>query len=131
MKKATLLRENVSMKKVCLLIVCAILVLSVFTACGKKAEGTINEEAQFLVGDWDGEPWMSEVWTFNEDGTGHNENSIFPYDLEYVYDDGVLEVYEYLGSLKSDTPVNYAVTINSDNQIVLTDEDGYEYILTK
>ena len=30
-----------------------------------------------MLGDWDGEPWISEVWTFNEDGTGHNENSIY------------------------------------------------------
>jgi hypothetical protein len=119
------------MKKVCILIVCAVLVLSMCTACGTKAEETINEEAQFLLGDWDGEPWISEVWTFNEDGTGHNENSIYSYDYEYAYVDGVLEVYEYLGSLKSDTPTNYGVTVNNDSEIVLTGDDGTEYLLTK
>ncbi len=119
------------MKRTVTLIVCLLLAIAMLTACGKKPV-ELPEEAKFLIGDWTGEAYLNEVWTFNEDGSGRNENDLWPYDFDFTYADGVLEVYSYFGSTKSDTPTTYKVTVNSDSEIVLNDEEGgFEYILTR
>ena len=122
------------MKKALALAICIILILTCFTGCGQKSKGSEKPgaDAAFLFGDWDGESWINEVWTFNEDGSGQNQNSIFSYKFNYSYNDGVLNVYEYFGSLKSDSPTIYSLKIVSDNEITLYNEDGEsEYTLTR
>ena len=125
------------MKKVFLTVVCFLLALMVFSACAgqeapKEVNKEVNEDGKFLIGEWNGEAWINEVWTFKEDGTGHNENDLWPYDFEYIYKEGTLEIYQYLGETKSDTATKYSVTKNSDSEIKLSDdENGYEYTLTK
>ncbi len=100
------------------------------TACAGNSKTTISEEAHFLVGEWTGEAWIEEVWTFKEDGSGHNENSLLPYDFDFEYADNKLDIYSYFGSMKSDEPTTYEVEIVSDNEIHLTDGES-EYVLTK
>ncbi len=122
------------MKKTLILIVCLCLALTLFTAC--SGSGTDTPEAAApqnpLVGNWDGEKLISEVWTFNADGSGHNENTFLSYDFDYTYseEDSLLSIYTYLGSLKSDTASEYTVTFNSEKEIVLKN-DNFEYVLTK
>ena len=120
------------MKKVFLTVVCFLLALMVFSACAvQEAPKEVNEEGKFLIGEWNGEAWINEVWTFKEDGTGHNENDLWPSDFD-TYKEGTLEIYQYLGETKSDTATKYSVTKNSDSEIKLSDdENGYEYTLTK
>ena len=122
------------MKKTITLALCVILIFTCFTGCGKKSKGVEKPgtDAAFLFGDWNGESWLSEVWTFNDDGSGKNENSILPYEFDYSYADGVLSLYEYIGTLRSDSPTKYTVTVVSSNEITLVDESSdTEYTLTK
>ncbi len=124
------------MKKTLILIVCLCLALTLFTACSGSGSGSAATETQApagpLVGEWDGEKLISEVWTFNADGSGHNENTFLSYDFDYTYSeaDSLLSIYTYLGSLKSETPSEYTVIFNSDTEIVLKNEN-FEYVLTK
>ena len=104
-----------------------------FSACAvQEAPKEVNEEGKFLIGEWNGEAWINEVWTFKEDGTGHNENDLWPYDFEYTYKEGTLEIYQYLGETKKRYGDKVQRNKNSDSEIKLSDdENGYEYTLTK
>ena len=118
------------MKKLMVTMLALLMCIVVLTGCS-KSKATLDEEAMFLVGTWSGEDFLDETWTFNEDGSGKNDNSLLAYDFDFEYEDGVLSIYSYFGSMKSDTPSKYSVTVNSETEIVLTDENDTEYVLTK
>lgn len=103
------------MKKVLILILCAVLCISCVTACGKeskKEEETIPNDTEIL-GSWKESYWDSG-YTFNEDGTGKD---IF-WDEDFVYTaiEGKLEI-TYTSGLYKDKKFSYTI---SGNTLTLT-----------
>ncbi len=103
------------MKKVLIMILCAVLCISCFAACGKEEEieeETVPNDVE-IVGTWKESYWDSG-YTFNEDGTG---SDIF-WDEEFTYTaiEGDL-VLTFTSGLYKDKVFTYTI---SGNTLTLT-----------
>lgn len=115
------------MKRIIFLVL-AIAVVFCFAACATETENGI---ANPFVGTWDGEAFFSEVWTFNADGTGSNENDLLSYNFNYDFTETELNIYQEFFGTYSDTPVVYEYTADGDTIVLYDSEFDAEYVLTK
>lgn len=103
------------MKKFIIILLCAVLSLSCFTACGKQEqeeEETIPNDAA-IVGTWKESYWDSG-YTFNEDGTG--TDIFWEEEFSYTAIEGNL-VLTFTSGLYKDKKFTYTI---SDNTLTLT-----------
>ena len=115
------------MKKIILIAIVIAVVFS-FAACSQP---TVDPASNPFIGTWDGEAFISEVWTFNEDGTGNNDNSLLPYNFEYKYTETELNIYQEFLGMVSDEPIVYEYTANGDTITLYDAELDAEYVITK
>ena len=103
------------MKKILLIILCAVLCISCFAACGKKKEEEVETipNDPGIVGTWKESYWDSG-YTFNEDGTG---SDVF-WDEAFTYTaiDGELYL-TFTSGLYKDKKFTYTI---SGNTLTLT-----------
>lgn len=103
------------MKKILLVIFCAVLCISCFAACGKKNDEeveTIPNDPE-IVGTWKESYWDSG-YTFHEDGTG--SDVFWEEDFTYTAIDGELDL-TFTSGLYKDKKFTYSI---SGNTLTLT-----------
>lgn len=112
-------------RKVCV-VVLVIFFLCLFAGCSAQGPQT---EASPLVGTWEGTDLLADTFEFKADGTGHNENTMLPYDFKYDTEGDKLNIYAQLFGMDSDEAMVYSYSIDGD-VLTLIDESlniTYEY----
>ena len=116
------------MKKLVALILCVLIVVCLLAACAQ--EETSADDSSKFIGKWSSNDLLDDSYEFNEDGTGHYDNFLLPYDFKWELKDGKLLIYGELLGITSDTATEYGYSF-SGNELTLTDDSGSSYTYKK
>ena len=116
------------MKKTIALILCIALAICLLAACSQE-EAAPDDSAKF-IGTWKSDDLLNDSYEFKDDGTGHYDNFLIPYDFKWELKEGKLLIYAEMFGMTSDTATEYDYSFSGDT-LTLTDDSGTSYSYTK